>query len=314
MVAVLRITVSPRGGAAAVRLRNGVDRLTAEDPALTATFDEHGSAILGALTETHLEVALDRLRREFGVDAWVTIPRVAYKETVTRPGAGEGHLQDVDEGRERYAHVKLRVSPAGPGDGLVIRDALDESTVPGRFVPAVHRGIEDASRHGLLAGHPMDDLIVDVYDGSHDATRSSAPAFRTAAAIAFTDAVANAAPVVLEPIMRVEIGLADEWSAQVIADLVARRGQILDARDSGGRHIIRAIVPLSELFGFPHALREQTRGRAAYAVEFDTYTPVAVDPPDPGDDRSSFVPAPRTPRPSLKPGCFSVSEPDETLH
>lgn len=308
--AVLSIAVEPRTDADRENLARGLAALAAEDPSIKFTTDPmFGETVIGATWDEHLEVILDRLKREFNVEASVGRPRVAYKETLTRPADGEMKYVSRVGGVGQYAHVKLHVSPGAPGTGFVFRSVLTGGEIPSEFIKPIEYGIEGALARGVLAGYPLDDIRVTVYGGSYHDADSSETAFKVAGALAFQDAAGRADPVVLEPIMRLHVTVDDAFAEDVCRNLVSRRAENLSQHDSGDRQVIRAWVPLAELFGYSTDLRSRTRGRGTVvSVELAGYAP--APPLDDDDDRDSRVGEPRKPRPPLRSFGIALPEPD----
>ena len=310
MNAVLWIAVAPQTDADREHLARGLTALAAEDPSIRFNTDPmFGETIIGATWEGHLEVILDRLKREFNVEASVGRPRIAYKETLTRPADGEMKYVSRVGGAAQYAHVKLHVRPGPPGTGFVFRSVLTGGEIPGEFIRPIEYGIEDALARGVVAGYPLDDVYVDVYDGSYHDIDSSETAFKIAGRMAFQAAARQAGPVVLEPVMRVHVTVDEEYAEEVRADLLSRRGRNLAQRDHRDQQFISAWVPLAELFGYSCGLRSRTRGRATVVgVELVGYAP--APPLDDDDDRDSRVGEPRKPRPPLRAFGIALPEPD----
>ena len=272
---VISIAIEPKTKADQEKLGASLQKLAAEDPSFrVATDRETGQTIISGMGELHLEIIVDRLLREFKVDANVGKPQVAYKETVRRAMEREGKFIRQTGGRGQYGHVVLRVEPLPAGTGFEFADATKGGAVPREYIGAVERGVRDATETGALAGYPMVDLKVTLLDGSYHEVDSSEIAFKIAGSMAFKEAAAKANPVILEPIMAVEVVVPEEFMGEVIGDLSSRRGKIqgMDAR--GGAQVISAQVPLSEMFGYATDLRSMTQGRATYTMQFSHYEPV----------------------------------------
>jgi elongation factor G len=309
--ALLSIAVAPRTQADRERLGQGLQQLRAEDPALRVKTDaDTGQVIISATGELHLEIVLDRLKREFGVEAGVGRPQVAYKETLTRPADGETKYHRQAGGRGHYAHVKIHVLPADRGSGYVFENALTGGAIPKEFIPPIDEGIQEALAGGVLAGYPVDDVRVALYDGSYHDLDSSEAAFRIAGSMALKDAAMKAMPVLLEPVMRVEVVVPEEHRDEVIANLSSRRGDLLSAENRDGTSVIDARVPLSGMFGYATDLRARTRGRGTFTMRFERYHPCP-----PADDeeggRGSLVRDPRPPRP-IRDSRVALPEPDDS--
>jgi elongation factor G len=227
--------------------------------------------VIAGMGELHLEIIVDRLKREFGVEASVGKPQVAYKETLTRPAEGEGRYIKQTGGRGQYGHAKIKLTPRKPGEGYEFINGIVGGTIPREFIKPIDEGIKEAMTTGVLAGYPVDDLQVELYDGSFHDVDSNEMAFKIAGSMAFKDAAKRAAPVLLEPVMRVEVTVPEEFMGDIIGDLTSRRGQIQSMEARGGSQIVNARVPLSEMFGYATEMRSRTQGRATYSMHFDRY-------------------------------------------
>ncbi|MFD0899681.1 elongation factor G [Actinomadura sediminis] len=271
---VIEVAIEPRSAADTDRLGTAVRRLAEEDPSFRVRADAGtGQTVIGGMGELHLEILVDRMKEEFRVEASVGRPRVAYRETIRRPVADVEHLHRKQTGgRGQYAKVRLSVEPVA--DGYEFVDRVTGGRVPKEFVPAVDAGCQEAMGAGVLAGHELTGVRVTLVDGDFHVTDSSETAFRTAAARAFTEAVRRAAPVLLEPVMSVEVTTPDEHMGAVIGDLNARRGRVEDTRGRGGARVVRALVPLAEMFGYVGDLRGMTSGRGVFTMEFASYAEV----------------------------------------
>jgi elongation factor G len=309
--ALMSVVLTSKTRADRDELRGALRDVMAEDPALSARTDPAtGETVISGIGELHLEIVLDRLKREFGVEASVGRPQIAYREAFTRAADGEMKYAKQSGGRGRYAHVKIHVSPGEPGSGFVFENAIVGGTIPDEFITPIERGIKDALTLGVQAGYPVEDVCIELYDGSYHDEDSSETAFRIAAALALRDAARKAAPVVLEPVMHVTVDVPKDYAAAVIANLSGRRGQIESLEDRGSTGVISARVPLSQMFGYACDLRSRTLGRATYSMEFDRYEPCRRPDTDSGD-RDSFVGAPRRPAPPLRPSRIELPEPDD---
>jgi elongation factor G len=308
--ALLSLAIDPKTADDARRLAHGLEQLMSGDPGLSVQLPQPaGRVVIGCASEQHLEIVVVRLKEEFGVEANVGRPEIAYREALTQPADGEMKYATQAGDRGRYAHVKLRLNPGEPGSGYVFESNITGGAIPSEFIKAVDDGIRDALSRGLVAGYPIEDVRVDLYDGSYHDTDSSATAFTLAGSLAAQDAARKGAPVLLEPIMRVETVVPPEYLADVMQNIVARRGQFQSRQDCGETHIIRALVPLAELFGYASDLRLRTRGRGTYAMEFERYEPFQAA--DDGDDRDSLVGAPRRPSPTLRASSVAMPEPED---
>jgi len=271
---VLCIAIEPKTKADQKKLGVGLQKLMAEDPTFRVNTDaQTARTIIHGMGELHLEIIVDRLKREFNVEATVGKPQVAYKETLTRPADGEMKYAKQTGGRGQYGHVKIRVYPGEPGTGYVFEDEIVGGAIPKEFIKPTMEGIKEALTRGVLAGYPIDDVKVELYDGSYHDVDSSEMAFKIAGSMAFQDAAKRAKPVLLEPVMRVEVVVPKDYMGDVMGNLSSRRGQIQSQEDRGGTQIISARVPLSEMFGYATDLRSRTQGRATYSMHFDRYEP-----------------------------------------
>jgi elongation factor G len=249
-----------------------MQKLMAEDPTFRVnTDDQTGQVVIRGMGELHLEIIVDRLKREFSVEASVGKPQVAYKETLTRPADGEMKYAKQTGGRGQYGHVKIHLHPGEPGSGYVFENKIVGGAIPREFIKPVDEGIKEALTRGVLAGYPIDDVRIELYDGSFHEVDSSEMAFKIAGSMAFQDAAKKAKPVLLEPVMRVEVVVPKDYIGDVMGDLASRRGRIQSQEERGGTQIVNARVPLSEMFGYATDLRSRTQGRATYSMHFDRY-------------------------------------------
>ena len=272
---VISLAIEPKTKADQEKLGQGLAKLTNEDPTFhVRTDDETGQVVVSGMGELHLEIIVDRLRREFGVAATVGRPQVAYRETLTRPAQAEGRYIKQTGGRGQYGHVKLRVVPGPAGDGFVFENQIFGGAIPKEFIASVEAGVREAVTTGILAGYPVEDVAVTLYDGSSHDVDSSEMAFKIAGSMAFREAARRAAPVLLEPIMRVEVVVPEVYMGDIIADINSRRGKVRSMETHGGTQIVNARVPLSEMFGYATELRSRTQGRATYSMHFDRYDQV----------------------------------------
>jgi elongation factor G len=265
--------------------------------------------VIGAIGELQLEIVLDRLKREFNVDARVGRPQVAYKEGFTRSAEGEMKYTKQTDGGGQYAHAKIHLHPGESGSGYIFQNKIAGGAIPSEFIQSVDEGIKEALTRGVLAGYPVDDVRIELFDGSYHDIDSSEAAFKVAGAMAFQDAAQKAAPVLLEPVMRVEVVVPNEYVSDVMANLSSRRGQIQSREDRGGTQMISAYVPVSEMFGYSSDLRERTRGRGTFVMQFDHYQPVRRAEDDGAQE--SFVRAPRRPSPTLRNSRVALPEPED---
>ncbi len=272
---VITLAIEPKTKADQEKLGQGLAKLTNEDPTFRVRTDEEtGQVVISGMGELHLEIIVDRLRREFGVEATVGRPQVAYRETLTKKSEAEGRYVKQTGGRGQYGHVNLRVVPGQPGDGFVFENKVFGGSVPKEFIRPVEDGVREAITTGVLAGYPIEDVTVTLYDGSSHAVDSSEIAFKLAASMAFRDAARRASPVLLEPVMRVEVVVPEVYMGDIIADLNGRRGKVSSMEARSGTQIVNARVPLAKMFGYATELRSRTQGRATYSMHFDCYEPV----------------------------------------
>ena len=263
---VVSLAIEPETESEQEKLATALARLTVEDPTFRVKTDEQtGQVVISGMGELHLEVLVDRLRREFGVIAAVGRPQVAYRETLTRPAESEARYVKQTGGRGQYGHVKIRVVPAQPGHGFEFSDDIVGGVIPREFIKSVREGIQDAMTTGILAGYPIEDVSVSLYDGSHHDVDSSEMAFRMAGSMAFREAARRAGAVLLEPSMRLEVVVPEEYMGDIITDLNGRRGRVRSMEAHGGTQIINARVPLAGMFGYATDLRSRTQGRATFS-------------------------------------------------
>jgi elongation factor G len=269
---VISLAIEPKTKADQEKLGQGMQKLMTEDPTFRVNTDEQtGQVVIRGMGELHLEIIVDRLKREFNVDASVGKPQVAYKETLTRPSEGEMRYAKQTGGRGQFAEVRIRLFPGEPGTGYVFENEITGGAIPKEYIKPVDEGIKEALTRGVLAGYPIDDVRIELYDGKHHEVDSSEMAFKIAGSMAFQDAAKKAKPVLLEPVMRVEVVVPKDYMGDVMGDLASRRGRIQSQDDRGGTQIINARVPLSEMFGYATDLRSRTQGRATYTMHFDRY-------------------------------------------
>ena len=269
---VISLAIEPRTKADQEKLGLGLGKLMAEDPTFRVRTDpETGQVVIAGMGELHLEIIVDRLKREFGVEASVGRPQVAYKETLTAAAQGEGRYIRQTGGRGQYGHAKIRLSPRKPGEGFEFENDTTGGSIPREYIKPIEEGIREAMSGGVLAGYPVDDVLISLYDGSYHDVDSSEMAFKIAGSMAFKDAAKRANPVLLEPVMRVEVVVPEEYMGDIIGNLNSRRGRITAMEARGGTQIVRSRVPLSEMFGYATDLRSRTQGRATYSMHFDRY-------------------------------------------
>jgi elongation factor G len=271
---VISLAIEPRTKADQEKLSQGLAKLMAEDPTFRVKTDkETGQVVIDGMGELHLEIIVDRLKREFGVEASVGKPQVAYKETLTRAAEGEGRYIKQTGGRGQYGHARIRLAPREPGQGFEFVNGIVGGVIPREYIKPIEEGIKEAMTTGVLAGYPVDDVSIELYDGSYHDVDSSEMAFKVAGSMAFKDAAHKAKPVLLEPVMRVEVVVPEEYMGDVMGDVNSRRGRIQSMEARGGTQIVTARVPLSEMFGYATDLRSRTQGRATYSMHFDRYEP-----------------------------------------
>ena len=272
---VISQAVEPKTKADQEKMGTALGRLAAEDPSFRVRTDEEsGQTIISGMGELHLEIIVDRMKREFGVDANVGKPQVAYRETIRKPAADvEGKFVRQSGGKGQYGHVVLTIEPQAPGKGFEFVDAIKGGVVPREFIPAVEKGIIDTLPNGVLAGFPVVDVRATLVYGSYHDVDSNENAFKMAASIGFKEALRRASPVILEPMMAVEVETPEDYAGTVMGDLSSRRGMVQGMDDMpGGGKVIKAEVPLSEMFGYSTSLRSATQGRATYTMEFKHYS------------------------------------------
>ena len=271
---VIRQAVEPKAKADQEKMGIALSRLAAEDPSLRVyTDEESGQTIIAGMGELHLEIIVDRMKREFGVEANVGKPQVAYRETIrSTVNEAEGKFVRQSGGKGQYGHVVFKIEPNEPGKGFEFIDAIKGGVVPREYIPAVQKGVEEALQAGVLAGYPVVDVKVTLHFGSYHEVDSSEQAFKMAAIFGFKEGCRKANPVILEPMMAVEVETPEEYAGNVMGDLSSRRGMVQGMDDlPGGGKVIKAEVPLSEMFGYSTTLRSMSQGRATYTMEFKHY-------------------------------------------
>ncbi|WP_315169197.1 elongation factor G [Metaclostridioides mangenotii] len=272
---VIDVAIEPKSKAAQEKMGVALQKLSEEDPTFRVRSDkETGQTIIGGMGELHLEVIVDRLLREFKVEANVGDPQVAYRETITQPVDVEYKYSKQSGGRGQYGHVKIRVNPLEPGEGYKFENKTVGGSVPKEYVGPVDQGIQGAMHAGVIAGYPVVDIGVELYDGSYHEVDSSEMAFKMAGSMAFKDALKKGKSVLLEPYFKVEVVTPEDYMGDVMGDLNSRRGLIQGMEARSGAQVINAFVPLSEMFGYSTDLRSATQGRATYTMIFDHYEQV----------------------------------------
>jgi elongation factor G len=274
---VISIAIEPKTKKDQERLAVSLNRLAVEDPSFRVKHDEEtGQTIISGMGELHLEIIVDRLLREFQVEARVGIPRVAYKETITKVAESEGKFIRQTGGRGQYGRVFLRLEPQEPGKGFEFSNKITGGAVPKEYIPAVEKGVLEAMKRGVLAGYPMVDVKVMLLDGSYHQVDSSEQAFRIAGSIGFKEAARKASPTLLEPVMSIQVIVPEAFLGKVVGDMNARRGRITRIESRPGSHLILAEVPLAETFGYATDLRSSTQGRATFTMQFSHYDRVVT--------------------------------------
>ncbi|WP_295739095.1 elongation factor G [uncultured Helicobacter sp.] len=269
---VIQIAVEPKTKADQEKMSIALGKLAEEDPSFrVSTHEETGQTLIGGMGELHLEIIVDRLKREFKVEAEVGEPQVAFRETIRNAVEQECKYAKQSGGRGQYGHVHIKLEPKEPGEGYEFVNNISGGVIPKEYIPAVDKGIQEAMQNGVLAGYPVVDFKVTLYDGSYHDVDSSEMAFKIAGSMAFKDACRKANAVLLEPMMKVEVEVPEEYMGDVIGDLNRRRGQINSMDDRMGLKIVNAFVPLAEMFGYSTDLRSATQGRGTYTMEFDHY-------------------------------------------
>ncbi len=272
---VIAVAIEPKTKADQEKLSQALAKLAQEDPTFKVTVDpETGQTIISGMGELHLEIIVDRLLREFKVSGNVGKPQVAYRETIRAASKAEGRFIRQSGGRGQYGHVLIEIAPGEPGKGLSFENKIVGGTIPREYIAPVEKGIKEAMDSGVLAGYPVVDIRATLYDGSYHEVDSSEMAFKIAGSMAFKEASRKASPVLLEPIMSVEVVTPEEYMGDVIGDLNSRRGKIQEMTRRGAVQVVKAMVPLSEMFGYATDLRSKTQGRATYTMQFSRYEEV----------------------------------------
>ncbi|OGO30626.1 MAG: translation elongation factor G [Chloroflexi bacterium RBG_16_56_11] len=278
---VISVAIEPKTRADQDRLGESLQKLTEEDPTFKVTYNEEtGQTVISGMGELHLEVIVSRLIREFNVGVKVGRPRVAYKETITVPVKVEGRFVRQSGGRGQFGHVKIELEPLERGKGFEFVDAVRGGNIPRQFIPPVRVGVREAMETGILAGYPVVDIRATLYDGSYHEVDSSELAFKMAGSIALRDGVKKAKPILLEPIMKLEVVAPEQFLGDVIGDLNSKRGRIGKVDTQGDMYVIHAVIPLAETFGYATGLRSLTQGRATHSLEFHSYEPLPAEMTD----------------------------------
>ena len=274
---VIQVAVEPKTKADQEKMGTALSKLAEEDPTFKVTTNqETGQTLIAGMGELHLEILVDRMKREFKVEANVGKPQVAYRETVIGEANVETKYAKQSGGRGQYGHVKIIVEPNN-GKGYEFINKITGGAIPREYIPAVDKGIQEAMEAGVVAGYPVQDVKVTLYDGTYHEVDSSEMAFKIAGSMAVKDGMRKATPILLEPIFKVEVTTPEEYMGDVIGDLNSRRGQVSGMTDRNGAKIINAFVPLSEMFGYATDLRSKTQGRASYSMEFEKYEQVPTN-------------------------------------
>ncbi|ESQ11712.1 MAG: hypothetical protein N838_34940, partial [Thiohalocapsa sp. PB-PSB1] len=272
---VISVAVEPKTKSDQEKMGVALSKLAQEDPSFRVRTDEEsGQTIISGMGELHLEIIVDRMKREFSVEANVGAPQVSYRETIRKPVEQETKFARQSGGRGQYGHVYLRIEPQEAGAGYEFVNAIVGGAVPKEYIPAVDKGIQEAMSNGIMAGFPMVDIKVTLYDGSYHEVDSSEMAFKIAGSMGLKEGAGKGKPVLLEPIMKVEVVTPEENMGDVMGDLNSRRGMIQGMEDAPSGKIIRAEVPLASMFGYATDLRSATQGRATYSMEFAKYNEV----------------------------------------
>lgn len=272
---VISLSVEPKSKADQDKMGIALQKLAEEDPTFrTHTDEETGETIISGMGELHLDIIVDRMRREFKVEANIGAPQVAYRETFTQAADVEGKFVRQSGGRGQYGHVWIKFEPQEPGAGYEFVDAVVGGVVPREYIGSVDAGLKDALQNGQLSGFPVVDVKATLFDGSYHDVDSSEMAYKIAASMALKNAYDKCKPVLLEPVMKVEVVIPDEYLGDVMGDITSRRGRLDGMEARGNAQVIRAYVPLSEMFGYATALRSNTQGRGNYSMEMDHYEQV----------------------------------------
>jgi len=272
---VIDVAIEPKTKADLEKMGEAMQRLAEEDPTFRiSTNEETGQTIISGMGELHLEIIIDRMKREFKVEANVGKPQVAYKETISKKVTAEGKFIRQSGGRGQFGHVWIDIEPNEKGKGFEFENDIVGGTVPKEYIKPVEQGIVEAMRNGVLAGYPVEDVKVRLFDGSFHAVDSSEMAFKIAGSIAFQDGAKKAGPTLLEPVMAVEVVTPEEYLGDVMGDLNSRRGKIEGMNPRKDAQVVKAHVPLSEMFGYATQVRSMTQGRALYTMQFSHYEQV----------------------------------------
>jgi elongation factor G len=287
---VIEVAIEPKTKGDQEKMGVALARLASEDPSFRVTSDpESGQTVIKGMGELHLEIIVDRMRREFKVDANVGAPQVAYRETISRQAEIDYTHKKQTGGAGQFARVIVRFEPLPPGGGYEFENDVVGGSVPKEYVPGVEKGLEGSRNNGVLAGFPVIDFKVSLIDGAYHDVDSSALAFEIAARAAFKEGLAKAGPKLLEPMMRVEVVTPEDFMGDVIGDLNSRRGQVQDMDMRGNARVVTAMVPLANMFGYVNTLRGMSQGRAAYSMQFDHYEQVPQGESSSGTSRTATL-------------------------
>jgi len=269
---VISVAIEPKTRADQEKLGVALGRLAQEDPSFKVSTDkETNQTLIAGMGELHLEIIVDRLKREFSVEANVGKPQVAYRETIRKPAMGDGKFVRQSGGRGQCRHCKIEIEPLAPGSGFIFENGITGGAIPREYINPIEQGIKEAMERGILAGYEMEDIKVRLYDGSFHEVDSSEMAFKIAGSMAFQEAAKKAHPVLLEPIMKVEVVTPEEYMGSITGDISSRRGRIEGMEARHNSQVILTYVPLSEMFGYSTDLRSATQGRATYSMHFARY-------------------------------------------
>ena len=272
---VIELSIEPKSKADQDKMTTALQKLQEEDPTFRAhTNQETGQVIIAGMGELHLDILVDRMRREFKVEANVGAPQVAYRETFRSSAAVEGKFTRQSGGRGQYGHVWIEFAPNEEGKGFEFENAIVGGVVPREYIAPVQAGLEDALQRGVLAGYPLVDIKAKLFDGSYHDVDSSEMAFKIAASMALKNAASKCNPVILEPVMRVEVIIPEEYMGDIMGNITSRRGRVEGMEARGNAQVVRAMVPLSEMFGYATTLRSSTQGRGVFSMVFDHYEEV----------------------------------------
>ncbi|MDN6597283.1 MAG: elongation factor G, partial [Lentilactobacillus parabuchneri] len=272
---VIQVAVEPKTKADQDKMNVALQKLSEEDPTFKATTNpETGETLIAGMGELHLDIIIDRMKREFNVEATVGAPQVSYREAFTKTTKAQGKFIRQSGGKGQYGDVWIEFTPNEEGKGFEFEDAIVGGVVPREYIPAVEQGLKESLANGVLAGYPLIDLKAKLYDGSYHEVDSSEAAFKVAASIALRNAAKTAAPVILEPIMKVDINVPEEYMGDIMGQVTARRGRVDGMESRSGAEVIHSFVPLAEMFGYATTLRSASQGRGTFTMTFDHYEPV----------------------------------------